>query len=63
MAFSKYITYRRMELAKELLRDKGRSIDQVARQVGYHDYFYFTKVFKESQGISPSKYRKELQHT
>ncbi len=52
-----------MELAKELLRDKGRSIDQVARQVGYHDYFYFTKVFKESQGISPSKYRKELQHT
>ncbi len=52
MAFSKYITYRRMELAKELLRDKGRSIDQVAQQVGYHDYFYFTKVFKESQGVS-----------
>lgn len=60
MAFSKYITCQRMELAKQLLQNKKLSIDQVARQCGYHDYFYFTKVFKESQGISPSKYRRGL---
>lgn len=60
VSFSKYITSKRMQLARELLKDKRLSIDSVAQQTGYHDYFYFTKVFKETQGISPSKYRKEL---
>ncbi len=58
VSFSKYLLEKRIELAKELLRDKSLSIDEVAQRVGYHDYFYFTKVFKESQGISPSKFRK-----
>lgn len=60
MSFSKYITLKRMELAKELLKDQKLSIDLVAQKVGFHDYFYFTKVFKETQGISPSKFRKGL---
>ena len=46
--------------AKELLKDDSRSIEEIANAVGYHDYFYFTKVFKKTQGISPSKYRKSL---
>ena len=60
ISFSKFITLKRMELAKELLKDKRFSIDDVAHQAGYHDYFYFTSVFKETYGISPSKYRKDL---
>ena len=60
MSFTKYVTLKRMELAKELLKDRTLSIDQVAQKVGFHDYFYFTKVFKETQGISPSKFRKGL---
>ena len=49
-----------MQKAKELLKDDSRSIEEIANAVGYHDYFYFTKVFKKTQGISPSKYRKSL---
>lgn len=60
VSFSKYITSKRMQFARELLKDSRLSIDSVAQQTGYHDYFYFTKVFKETHGISPSKYRKEL---
>lgn len=60
VSFSKYITSNRMQFARELLKDSRLSIDSVAQQTGYHDYFYFTKVFKETHGISPSKYRKEL---
>ena len=60
VSFSKYITSKRMQFARELLKDSRLSIDNVAQQTGYHDYFYFTKVFKETHGISPSKYRKEL---
>ena len=60
LSFSEYITARRMQKAKELLKDDSRSIEEIANAVGYHDYFYFTKVFKKTQGISPSKYRKSL---
>ncbi|MBO5303000.1 MAG: response regulator [Lachnospiraceae bacterium] len=60
LSFSEYITARRMQKAKELLKDEKLSIAQVAELTGYNDYFYFTKVFKKSAGISPSKYRKDL---
>ena len=51
LSFSEYITARRMQKAKELLKDDSRSIEEIANAVGYHDYFYFTKVFKKTQGI------------
>ena len=60
MTFSDYIVSLRMQKARELLKDESKSIEQIAEMVGYNDYFYFTKVFKKSQGISPSKYRKSL---
>lgn len=60
MSFSKYLTSRRIQKAKELLADERLSVEQVAGLVGYKDYYYFTKVFKKSTGISPSKYRKHL---
>ena len=60
MTFSDYIVSLRMQKAREMLRNESKSIEQIAELVGYNDYFYFTKVFKKSQGISPSKYRKSL---
>lgn len=60
MSFSEYIAARRVQKAKELLADEKISIEEIAAQVGYSDYFYFTKVFKKNVGISPSKYRKNL---
>lgn len=60
LSFSEYITQKRMQKAKELLADQSLSIDTVAEKSGYNDYFYFTKVFKKTIGISPSKYRKNL---
>ncbi len=60
LSFSDYIASKRIQKAKELLADKSLSIEEIAEQVGYSDYFYFTKVFKKNCGISPSKYRKSL---
>ena len=57
--FSDYIASLRIQRAKELLRDDSLSIQEISEIVGYNDYFYFTKVFKKVEGISPSKYRKE----
>lgn len=63
ISFSEYITAKRMQKAKELLQNEILSVEEVADAVGYHDYFYFTKAFKKTLGISPSKYRKELKKT
>lgn len=60
MTFSDYITQLRIQRAKELLSDESMSVGEIAEIVGYNDYFYFIKVFKKVQGISPSKYRKTL---
>ena len=40
--------------------DELNRIQEIAEIVGYNDYFYFTKVFKKVEGISPSKYRKSI---
>ncbi|MBQ6315655.1 MAG: response regulator [Mogibacterium sp.] len=60
MTFSDYVTQLRIQRAKELLSDESMSVGEIAEIVGYNDYFYFIKVFKKVQGISPSKYRKSL---
>ena len=60
LSFSEYLASRRMQKAKELLKDETLSVESIAESVGYHDYFYFTRVFKKITGITPSKYRKTL---
>lgn len=54
-----YLTSRRMEKAKELLKASNGSIKQISALVGYTDPNYFTWTFKKSEGVSPVKYRYE----
>ncbi len=61
MSFSEYVAQKRMEDAKKLLCREELSIEEVAELSGYHDYFYFIKVFKKYTGKSPSVYRKNCQ--
>ena len=48
----------RIDKAKQLLLSEGLPIYAVAEQVGIEDYNYFTKIFKEETGITPSVFRK-----
>lgn len=59
ITFTEHITRKRIKEAKKLLTNESLSVIEVAERVGYHDYFYFTKLFKKQTGISPSKYRKK----
>ena len=52
--YSYWIT---VNYAKELLRFSDKSIEAVAADCGIADSSYFNKVFKKSEGISPSRYR------
>ena len=58
--FLAYLTNIRMERAKKLLLTTSLSIAQVSEQSGYGDYRVFTKVFKKSEGITPSQYRRDF---
>ena len=54
---AKYIEKIRIAKAKELLCDSNLSIKEISGIVGYKDPFYFSKVFKKSTNITPSKFR------
>ena len=56
-SFVNYISSRRIQLAKELLLETGKSISQIAEEVGYDNISHFTAVFKRTEGIPPSVYR------
>ena len=47
----------RMEKAKELINANPEFyIKDIAALVGYSDQFYFSRVFRSYEGISPSEY-------
>ena len=58
MTFIEYLTNKRIERAKYLLRHTDRRSGEIAFSVGYRDPHYFSFVFKKVTGITPSEYRK-----
>ena len=58
--FLSYLTSIRMEQAKKLLLTTSLSITEISERSGYKDYRVFTKVFKKSEGITPSQYRRDF---
>lgn len=57
MTFTEYITRKRMDKAKQLLRQTERPSGDIATEVGFKDPHYFSYVFKKTQGCSPREYR------
>lgn len=47
----------RIEKAQLLLKTTGLSIGEVCECVGFSDIFYFSRIFKKSVGLCPTKYR------
>ncbi len=52
---NKYITARRISIAKSLLAE-GIGVTEVCERCGFNDYSNFLKAFSKSVGISPKKY-------
>lgn len=48
----------RLKRAAQLLEDTDLNVSQVAHKSGFHDYRYFTKVFKSLFKVSPKEYSK-----
>jgi Response regulator containing CheY-like receiver domain and AraC-type DNA-binding domain len=59
MTLLDYITRAKMEHAKILLEEGNNKYNEISFQLGYHDYGYFSKVFKKYTGVTLSSYRKQ----
>ena len=60
--FTEYLTWLRLERAKELLAGTDRRNMQIAQDVGYNDAHYFSYLFKKNVGITPGEYRTQNQN-
>jgi two-component system response regulator YesN len=57
IAFTEYLSNLRIDHACVSLKTTDLPIREIAEQVGYSDYFYFSRVFKKITGKSPSLFR------
>jgi two-component system response regulator YesN len=60
ISLSEYISMVKIERAKYLLLTTNMKAYEIAEALGYNDHEYFSKVFKQKTGISPTVYRREI---
>lgn len=58
--FVEYLTRRRIEKAKEMLKEPEKSIKEVCSDCGYSDPNYFSRIFKKSTGMTPTEYKERV---
>lgn len=58
MSFCRFVLQYRVARARELLREPGVRVSQVAYEVGFNDLSYFGRVFRRFVGESASQYQR-----
>ena len=58
---TEYVTELRINEAKRLLSNTDNTITAIAEEIGYYNYSYFSKIFKDIIGLTPGEYRKRYQ--
>lgn len=53
-----YLIKKRISIAQQMLLNSSLSITEIAQEVGYKDPLYFSQIFKQHMGMSPSTFRK-----
>jgi len=57
--FSDFIFEKKLgKAASLLLADKKKSVSKIVESLGYLNLSYFSKIFKEKYGFTPSQYKK-----
>jgi AraC-like DNA-binding protein len=52
-----YLLNLRLEKSRELLETTHLTVNEIAFQTGFESVFYFSKLFKKKNGVSPMQYR------
>ena len=57
-SFTDHLTEIRMRVAKQMIRT-GMKIQEVSTLTGFSDYSYFSRVFRNTVGLSPREFQQE----
>jgi transcriptional regulator GlxA family with amidase domain len=60
MAPLEYVHALRLEEAKRQLEASNESIETIARQVGYEDAGFFSRLFRRNVHLTPAQYRRRF---
>lgn len=60
LRFVAFVTQVRVDAAKDIIQGGGCRVNQIAEAVGFESPFYFSKVFRKSEGMSPREYIKAV---
>lgn len=58
--FVEFVTATRVNAAKDLMASTDLKIYEISERVGFDSAFYFSKVFKKVEGISPREYMQRV---
>jgi len=61
MTVMKYILKTRLVMAENMLSDERLSITEVSNRCGFSSVSYFSRVFKEENGVTPLRFKKNFQ--
>lgn len=59
--YVEYITETKMAAAKDMMKRGEGRIYEISQKLGYDSAFYFSKVFKKVEGMSPREYMQRLE--
>lgn len=59
-SFVEFVTETRIAAAKELMASTDLKIYEISEMMGFESAFYFSKVFKKIEGVSPRTYLRKL---
>ncbi len=60
MTVSEYILSRRISIAKKKLLYTSLPISEIALSSGFSSFAYFSKIFREHEGVTPKEFRKNV---
>lgn len=63
MSFREWINYLRLQYAKDImLKSPDKSVVEIAIESGYLSTSYFSRIFKETEGLTPGRWIEEMCH-
>jgi AraC-like DNA-binding protein len=57
MSPMRYLNYLRIQRSKELLLQTNMPVNEICEKVGIRDPYYFSRLFKKMEQLSPTRYR------
>ena len=60
ITFVNFLTDKRLDKSRTLLKQSNLSIKEITSECGWNDQNYFSRIFKNKYGLTPSEYRSEI---